>query len=113
MRGLWIALAATGCLADGGNSGLCATAPVTTWDNFGAGFVAQSCDTCHSATTLDRHGAPPDVTFDTEEEVWEWSDRILERTTGETPTMPPQGGVSDDDRYRLEVWLTCGGLTEE
>jgi uncharacterized membrane protein len=88
---------------------LCEDAPVVTWDNFGAGFVTQSCQSCHASTTPDRHGAPEDVVFDTEEDVWAWSDRILVRSIGEEPTMPPQGGVSEDDRYLLEVWLTCGG----
>lgn len=88
---------------------ICADAPVVTWDNFGAGFLTQHCDACHASSTLDRHDAPATVAFDSEDEVWQWADRILARTTGEEPTMPPQGGVSEDDRYLLEVWLTCGG----
>lgn len=88
---------------------LCAEGPVTTWDNFGSGFVVQHCQTCHASTTPDRHGAPESVTFDDEEQVWTWADRILARTTGPEPDMPPRGGVDDDDRYRVEVWLTCGG----
>jgi uncharacterized membrane protein len=100
---LWLL---AGC---GAEAELCADAPVTTYDNFGAGFLTQSCTTCHSSSTLDRHGAPPAVVFDSEEDVWAQADRILSVTVGEAPTMPPQGGVTDDDRYRLEVWLTCGG----
>jgi uncharacterized membrane protein len=88
---------------------ICADAPVVTWDNFGAGFLTQHCDACHLSTTLDRHDAPADVVFDTEEDVWAYADRILVRAAGDEPTMPPQGGVSVDDRYLLEVWLTCGG----
>ena len=88
---------------------ICLDAPVTTWDNFGAGFVTQHCSACHASTTPDRHDAPADVTFDTEEQAWQWAERILARAASETPTMPPQGGVSEDDRYLLEVWLNCGG----
>lgn len=88
---------------------ICEDAPVTTWDNFGAGFLTQHCLACHASTAPDRHDAPDDVTFDTEEEAWTWSERIVARAAGEAPTMPPQGGVSADDRYLLEVWLTCGG----
>ncbi|MEQ1503657.1 MAG: hypothetical protein ABMB14_15570, partial [Myxococcota bacterium] len=72
----------------------CADAPITTWDNFGAGFVTQHCDTCHASTTPNRHDAPVDVTFDDEDQVWAWADRILARAAGDEATMPPQGGVS-------------------
>jgi uncharacterized membrane protein len=87
----------------------CADAPVTTWDNFGAGFVTQHCQACHASSAPERNGAPTDVSFDTEDDVWMWADRILTRSAGEAPDMPPQGGVDEDDRYLLEVWLTCGG----
>jgi hypothetical protein len=45
--------------------------------------------------------------FDSEEDVWRVAPAILEMATGEEPLMPPRGGVPEDDRYRLEVWLTC------
>ena len=85
----------------------CNGAPITTWDNFGAGFVTENCQPCHASTAPNRQGAPEDVRFDTEEDVWSLAPAILERATGEEPTMPPRGGVTEDDRYRLEVWLTC------
>lgn len=90
-----------------GPEGLCADAPVVTYANFGEGFMTQHCQACHATTTPDRHGAPESVTFDDEASVDQWSDRIVARSLGEEPTMPPQGGVSEDDRYLLEVWLTC------
>lgn len=92
-----------------GEPPICDEAPITTWDNFGAGFVTQHCQACHASTSLHRHGAPAEVTFDDEEQVWTWADRILVRSAGDDADMPPQGGVHADDRYRLEVWLTCGG----
>jgi len=112
---IWLVVA-MGC-AGGGSSpsgdtaadepAICVGAPVVTWDNFGAGFVTQYCDACHASTTLDRHDAPDDVTFDTEDEIWSHADRILVRAAGDAPTMPPMGGVPDDDRTLLEIWLTC------
>ncbi len=87
----------------------CADAPATTWDNFGAGFVTQNCQGCHASTAVNRLGAPDDVVFDTEEDTLRWADRILDLAASEAPTMPPRGGVSDDDRYRVRVWLGCGG----
>ena len=85
----------------------CADAAITTWETFGAGFVTQHCQPCHASTTNERQGAPDTVTFDTEEEVLAQADRILARATGDDPDMPPEGGVGADDRYLLEVWLSC------
>ena len=88
---------------------VCEDAPTVTWDNFGAGFVIEACQPCHASATPDRHEAPVTVVFDTEDDAWLWAPQILDIATGEAPTMPPQGGVSDEDRYLLEVWLSCGG----
>ena len=89
------------------DSGFCATAPVVTFESFGSGFVTENCQTCHASTAPDRHDAPAEVTFDDVAHCWEWADRILARASGAAPTMPPMGGTTDDDRYLLEVWLTC------
>lgn len=85
----------------------CAGVPVVSWTNFGEGFLVENCQACHASGTPNRYGAPEDVAFDTEADVRVHRDRILARATGEAPTMPPMGGVSDDDRYLLEVWLVC------
>ncbi|MEN0064832.1 MAG: hypothetical protein AAGA48_21990 [Myxococcota bacterium] len=87
----------------------CATAPVLTWANFGQGFLIENCQACHASTSPNRQGAPTTVFFDREEDAWMWSERILERATGEQPDMPPQDGVDVEDRTRLRLWLTCGG----
>jgi uncharacterized membrane protein len=88
---------------------ICVDAPVVTWDNFGAGFTTENCQACHASTVPveERNEAPEEVNFDSEADVAVWGDRMLTMATGEEPLMPPQGGVSDDDRYLLEVWLTC------
>lgn len=86
----------------------CEDAPVVTWDSFGQDFLRQNCQSCHASTSPERNGAPEDVTFDTEEDAWTWADRILERSTPDPPTMPPRGGLEEDDQRRLEVWLRCG-----
>lgn len=86
---------------------ICVDAPVVTWNNFGEGFLVENCQACHASTAPNRHDAPESVTFDTEEDVRTWKDRILARAAGDAPTMPPMGGTSPDDRYLLEVWLTC------
>lgn len=85
----------------------CEDVPVLTWDNFGADFMLHSCQTCHASSTLDRHGAPESVSFDTYERVIEQRGRILDQVTGEEPFMPPSGGISEDEQWKVEVWLRC------
>ena len=86
----------------------CADEPSVSWESFGAGFVTENCQVCHASTSPDRHDAPDDVTFDTAADVWAHQDQVLASATGDSPTMPPLGGVSEDDRHKLEVWLSCG-----
>lgn len=85
----------------------CTDAPVVRWANFGQGFIKGSCQGCHSSTSGDRHNAPEGVTFDTLEQVWAQKDMILLTSTQEPPSMPPNGGVHEDDRMRLAWWLRC------
>jgi uncharacterized membrane protein len=85
----------------------CADEPVLTWDTFGDAFLRTNCQGCHASTAPDRHGAPEDVTFDTRDESLAQRDRILARSAGAAPTMPPGGGVDEVDRGKLTVWLTC------
>ncbi|MES2644925.1 MAG: hypothetical protein V4850_35895 [Myxococcota bacterium] len=86
----------------------CDGVPTLAYTNFGEGFLRESCQGCHASTAPERFGAPEAVTFDTVDDAWTWAARILARSTGDAPTMPPQGGVSADDRTRLAWWLRCG-----
>lgn len=85
----------------------CAEQPVLTWENFGDGFLTENCQACHASTSTDRRGAPAGVVFDTYGDAMAHRNRILARSAGEDATMPPQGGVSEADRERLAIWLTC------
>lgn len=88
----------------------CDEAPTVTYDTFGRGFLSTYCDGCHGSAVDNRQNAPVDVVFDTREGAQDWADRILARTVppdGSEPTMPPVGGVTEADRERVEVWLSC------
>jgi len=92
---------------DPADTGFCAEVPVVTWDNWGEGFLIERCQACHASTSENRNDAPEEVVFDTREETLAQADRILARAAGEDATMPPEGGVTDDDKFLLTVWLTC------
>jgi uncharacterized membrane protein len=105
---LLLLLACTGSSEKGEDSGFCSDAPTVTYETFGKGFLTENCQSCHASTSPNRNDAPEDVTFDTVDEVWALSDRILARAAAEPPTMPPMAGTSEDDRLLLRYWLTCG-----
>jgi hypothetical protein len=89
---------------------------IVDYDNFGQGFMATWCTPCHSGAlnTSDtgdgdpRAGAPEGVNFDAHADVLLWTDRILARATGASPTMPVGGGPEAEDLALLEEWLNCG-----
>ncbi len=78
------------------------------WVNFGESFFIQNCNGCHHSETPDRYGAPDYATFDTPDEVWSQKGMVLSTAGGENPSMPPNGGTTETDRLKLEIWLTCG-----
>lgn len=86
----------------------CAGVPTLAWSNFGEGFMVENCQGCHASTATERYGAPTWATFDTVDQCWDLANSILGAATGDSPSMPPRGGVSDDDRTRLQWWLQCG-----
>ncbi len=85
----------------------CDTATEVAWADFGEGFLLTHCQGCHASTAPDRHGAPEGAVFDTEEDALDRAEAIL-RTVLEEQSMPPAGGVTEDERVLLETWLSCG-----
>jgi len=80
-----------------------------TYQNFGAGFFAQWCESCHAASSTNRNGAPPDVTFDTQAQIVQWKDRIYARAADDNTSMPlGPDGPDGTTRHQLGDWLACG-----
>lgn len=77
-----------------------------TWDTFADGFFTSRCQACHAKETLNRRGAPDDVSFNEESDALALADRVRARVI-EEPSMPPGGGISDDERALLAAWLDC------
>ena len=74
------------------------------WDNWAQGFFMTWCQSCHSNTAIDRHGAPSGVDFDTEKDVVNWLNRVQIRVIDEQ-SMPVGGGISTEDIGRLNAYL--------
>lgn len=91
----------------GGEDPFCEEAPVVTYESFGRGLLTQHCQPCHSTTSANRNEAPEEIHFDSWDDVVLLRWDIYDLATGPDPLMPPQGGVTADDRYLIEVFLTC------
>ncbi len=91
---------------DTGNYSVCDPTFPVSWSNFGEGFMATNCDGCHAASTRERNDAPESVTFDTEHQAMTRADDIL-RVVLDYKTMPPAGGIIEEDLILVEKWLGC------
>lgn len=96
---------------DGPSDGVpdCDRVPPVSYDNFGEGFFARYCTSCHSTqlTGADRSGAPTGLNFDSEDTILSNLSTIRTSTLGKEPTMPPGGGPTPTELSLLDEWLTC------
>jgi hypothetical protein len=85
----------------------CADAPVMGWADVGQPLLLEYCDTCHTATSPQRQGAPEDVVFDTYEQVEALRVSMLYVLQSDPPVMPPLLTVPDNDQELMISWLSC------
>ncbi len=111
--GLWLSCMATSCDDHVVGSGVpltasCLRSPPLDYDNFGDGMIGRQCRPCHSALVREaqRGGAPLGIDLDSELDVFTWADRIQVRSV-ELKTMPPAGGMLEEERDLLQEWLRC------
>lgn len=100
---LWLVVSACGSKEDSGVD--CSTTP--TYQSWTEGFLIGKCQSCHHSESSNRHGAPEPVHFDSYQDTLQWKERI-EATILEERSMPPNGGITDDERILLQQWLDCG-----
>ena len=86
------------------DSGECVDGP--SYDGFMEGFLIGKCQPCHASNAPNRFGAPESVHFDTRQKAVEQVEAIR-RTVLVAESMPPSGGVTEDERALLEEWLDC------
>jgi len=91
----------------------CDRDPPLDYDNFGAAFLQRNCTGCHSSELPegDRFGAPELVDLDSLGSVDAWAYRIHARTLQQA-TMPPGGGIPEEDLAMLDEWLQCDVFEE-
>ena len=70
------------------------------------GFLMGKCQSCHAVHSPNRYGAPENVFFDSEEASIYWLSSI-ERTVLNAETMPPSGGVTEEEKELLRRWIEC------
>jgi len=79
------------------------------YENFGAPFMNSYCQSCHSADSADRKGAPGEFIFDTPEQIQRHRARIFVRSAAGNDSMPPgPDDPSAEERTKLAEWLACG-----
>jgi hypothetical protein len=110
-----LALLLLGCPGPREPADPCSAPDAPTWHNFAQGYVRTWCLGCHSASVAgaDRQGAPVGMDFDTWSQVHARRDRIAVRATGDSPDMPPLGGITVEAVARFEQWLACGAQGED
>ncbi len=86
-----------------------------TWASVGHPFVLGYCTSCHSSRLDEgaRYGAPVGVDFDTLAAVQADAERFTDHALGDSPDMPPRGGVPAADREAMAAWLACGAPGDE
>ena len=82
----------------------CLDAP--TFEGWTKGFLRSQCQACHASTAVERYGAPESVYFDDYEAAVEHKELIASSVL-ERATMPPAGGVSEEEQQLLAWWLDC------
>ena len=97
--------------SDTGDTGAyagCDRDPPLDYDSFGEGVMNKHCTGCHSSYLPDgqRYGAPLGVDLNTYQGVLTWAERIRDRTL-DLETMPPGGGLSEQDLLMIDEWLRC------
>ena len=90
--------------AGANDSAMCHEAP--TYDAWTKGFLKSKCQGCHAETAPDRFGAPEGIYFDTYDATVQRIE-LIRSSILERETMPPAGGVTDDEKLLLQWWLDC------
>ena len=75
------------------------------YENFGAGFMTEHCQGCHAEGAVDREGAPASISFDDVSSILEHRETIMFEI--EEETMPPAGGITQEERSVAIEWLNC------
>ena len=99
-----------GCDVENAAPPAVATEECGTWASVGEPFALTWCTSCHSSALPEglRYSAPVGLDFDTLDAVREHAEVVATAALGDSPRMPPAGGVPAAERARMAAWLACG-----
>lgn len=101
---MWLLISLLACGKEKDSALDCTLAP--TYQTWTQGFLNGKCQSCHHSESNNRHGAPDGIVFDTHSDVIQWKERI-EATIVQERSMPPNGGVTEEEMELLQWWLEC------
>ena len=76
-----------------------------TYENWAEGFFLSKCLPCHGEAVQEVFGAP-NIQLASYSDVYHLRDTIR-RFVLEEQSMPPGGGLFEDEKLMLEQWLDC------
>jgi uncharacterized membrane protein len=113
---LLITAAAAGIACSSSTGSTCPTTDPPTYATFGQQFFTDYCLGCHSQTATNRHGAPGDQNYDTEDQIRALADDIdsqaasgPDATNTDMPDLsgPVHNPPSVEERKLLGEYLAC------
>ena len=83
---------------------------VWTYSNVGQPFVATWCTSCHHSELPgdQRPAGTEGVNLEDYDQVVTFLERIELRALSENPSMPPAGGPTEEEIFRVQEWVACG-----
>lgn len=104
------------CSSGAPTGATCPDSNAPTYGSFGKDFFVTYCNECHSSSSTNRHDAPGDMNFDTEDEIKQHASDIDEEAAfgpkAKNTDMPDLGTAvktapTDDERTTLGEFLAC------
>lgn len=79
------------------------------YESFASGFFDSYCRGCHSASSVDRNGAPVGLDYDDRDQIAARAEDIFLFAADGNTFMPEAGPrPSAAERHQLGDWLACG-----
>jgi len=75
-------------------------------------FVEKYCSSCHSKDATDRSGAPPDVNFHDQSDLFDHGTHLYEYVLEKAMPPPNNPQPTATERTAFTNWVKCSGASE-